>query len=240
MHEETLKNSLHQIVDGCQIPDRLWNNIQIKLDNKKIKSRRLKKFISVAVSLVLITVISLGSITSVGANIKNTFLFHNKLGTVTLNLVQSVGQHIAGISPTLFLPTTLEKAKNVAKMSIKTPSYLPKGIVIDSNTPTLVGRFGDKETVAIKVLDPITYQLKGEGEVILLDIRQSTANKLDVYYPPDVKIETQKVKINNYDGLLVIEDGLTHALYWTDDKYSYRMFGPRDYQELIKIAESMK
>lgn len=240
MHEETIKNSLHQIVDGFHIPDSLWNNIQLKLENKKKKSRRLKRFMSVAVSFVLITIISLGSITSVGANIKNTFLFKNTLGTVTVNLVQSVGQHIAGVSPTLFLPTTLENAKNVAKISIKTPSYLPKGIIIDSNTPTLVGRFGDKETVAIKVLDPITYQLKGDGEVILLDIRQTTADKLDVYYPPDVKIETQKVKINNNSGLLVIEDGLTHELYWTDDKYSYRMFGPQNSQELIKIAESMK
>lgn len=240
MHEEALKTSLHQIVDEVEIPSSMWTNIESKLDKKTQKFRIFKKLFGAAACFCLLTFIGLGSITPVGASIQKSVLFQTKLGSFTLTLVQNVGQQVAGITPTLFLPTTLSNAKQVAKMSIKTPTYLPEGIEINSDTPTLVGRFGKFETVAIKVSEKVNHD--PSAEIIILDIRQTTSKDLEANYPPDIKITTKQVKINNNDGLLVSGRGLVPMLYWTDGEYSFRLTGPnsKDKDELIKIAESMQ
>lgn len=180
--------------------------------------------------------------TVVGASLHKSVLFKTKLGSFTLTLVQSLGQQVAGISPTLFLPTTLSNAKQVAKITIKTPTYLPGGIEIDSETPTLVGRFGEFETVAIKVLEKIQLSNGQTGERIFLDLRQTTSTEMEANYPPDAEVIPQKVKINTNDGLLVSGEGLAPMLYWTDGKYSFRLSGPssKEKEQLIKIAESMQ
>ena len=114
---------------------------------------------------------------------------------------------------------------------------LKEGVNLGPDTPTLVGRFGPYETSAIKVSNKINGS---DSEHVILDIRQTTASEVNQSYPPDIEIITEKVKINNNDGLLTDGDGVPPILYWTDGKYCFRMFGLQDKGELIKIAESMK
>lgn len=242
MHEEALKTSLHQIVDEVEIPSSIWTNIESRLAKKTKNSRIFKKLFAAAICFSLLTFAGLGSITPVGASLQKSVLFQTKLGSFTLTLVQNVGQQVAGITPTLFLPTTLSNAKQVAKMSIKTPTYLPEGIEINSDTPTLVGRFGKFETVAIKVSEKIQLSDDQTAERIFLDLRQTNSQELEANYPQDSEVLPEKVKINNNDGLLVSGQGLVPMLYWTDGEYSFRLTGPnsKDKDQLIKIAESMK
>lgn len=242
MHEEAFTDSLHQIVDNIEIPGSIWITIESRLENKAKKSRFFKKLFAAAACISIFILAGLGSITPVGASLQKSVVFQTKLGSSTLSLVQNLGQKVAGITPTLFLPTTLSNAKLVAKMSIKTPAYLPEGIEINSNTPTLVGRFGKFETVAIKVSEKLQLFNGQTEERIILDIRQTTAKELEANYPPDAEVIPEKVKINNNDGLLVSGPGLVPMLYWTDGDYSFRLFGPssKDKNELIKIAESMQ
>lgn len=236
MHEDILRTALHQTVDCIELPPGIWNNIQNKLSRRK-RLFCFKKAVTVAVVTVMFCITSIGSITSAGATVQSSELFKNKLGTFTLTIMQNTGEKLAEITPTLFLPTTLSHAKEIAKMEIKVPTYLPKGINLGPKTPTLVGRFGSYETSAIKVANKISGS---DSEEVILDIRQTTAKEINQNYPPDVKIISEKIKINDNDGLLTSGDGIPPRLYWTDGKYCFRMFGPQDKDELIKIARSMK
>ncbi len=237
MHEEVLRSALHQTVDKIELPPGIWNNIQNRLYNRPKKWSGFKKAVAIAAGTTLFCITSIGSITSAGAEAQGSWLFKNKLGAFTLTIVQNVGKELAQITPTLFLPTTLSHAKQVAKMPIRVPTYLPAGISLGANTPTLVGRFGSYETVAIKVLEKVDGS---DAEKIFLDIRQTTAKDLNVNYPPDVKITSEKIKISNIEGVIISGDAICPMLYWTDGKYFFRMFGPRAKDELLKIAESMK
>lgn len=236
MHEDILRTYLHQTVDYIELPPSIWNNIQNKLSRRK-RSSGFKKAVTIAIVTVLFCITSIGSITSVGAMAQSSWFFKSKLGAFTLIFMQNTGKELAEITPTLFLPTTLSHAKEVAKMEIKVPTYLPEGVNLGPETPTLVGRFGSFETSAIKVSNKINGS---DSEHVILDIRQTTASEINQNYPPDVKIITEKIKINNNDGLLTDGDGIPPSLYWTDGKYCFRIFGPQDKGELIKIAESMK
>ena len=236
MHEDILRTALHQTVDYIELPPCIWNNIQNKLSRRK-RFPGFKKVVTIAVVTVLFCITSIGSITSVGAAAQSSWFFRSKLGTFTLTFMQNVGKELAKTTITLFLPTTLSHAKEVAKMEIKVPTYLPEGIYLGPETPTLIGRFGSYETSAIKVAEKINVS---DSERLILDIRQTTAMEIDQNYPPDVKIISEKIKINNNDGVLTYGDGIPPRLYWTDGQYCFRMFGPQDKGELIKIAESMK
>ncbi len=236
MHEDVLRSALHQTVDNIEIPPGIWNNIQNRLYRNKRWSG-FKKAVTIAAGTTLFCITSIGSITSAGTEAQSSWLFKNKLGAFTLIIVQNVGKELAEITPTLFLPTTLSHAKQVAKMEIKVPTYLPEQINFGPNTPTLVGRFGSYETVAIKVSEKLDGS---DGERIFLDIRQTTAKDLNTNYSRDVKITSENVKINNNEGVIISGDAISLKLYWTDGKYFFRMFGPRDKDELLKIAESMK
>lgn len=236
MHEDILRTALHKTVDYIELPPSIWTNIQDKLSRRKTFFG-FKKVVTIAIVTVLFCIISIGSITSIGATAQGSWFFKSKLGTFTLIFMQNVGKELAEVAPTLFLPTTLSHAKEVAKMEIKVPTYLPERVILGSETPTLVGRFGSYETSAIKVANKINGS---DSEEVILDIRQTNASEITQNYPPDIKIIHEKIKINNNDGLLTVGDGIPPSLYWTDGKYCYRMFGPQDKSELIKIAESMK
>jgi len=142
---------------------------------------------------------------------------------------------MAEISPTLFLPTTLSHARDVARLDIKVPAYLPEGINIGPYTPTLVGRIGQIETVAIKVSERIQH-----GEIVYLDIRQTTTEQVELNYPPDFNFTSEKVLINGHDGVLILRENGRPRLFWTDGQYFFRMCGPEETEVLIKMAESMK
>lgn len=240
MRDDILSTSLHNSVDYIEIPNSIWDNIQNQINSHGRRKVVFRKIAAAVAAVVLFFTVSLGSITTAGAEVQNSWLLRTQLGSFSLTIIQNIGKEVAGITPTLFLPTTLSQAKQVAKIDIKVPTYLPAGATIDDNTPTLVGRFGSFETVAIKVIDDKVKVVNGDSEQILLDIRQTTAKDLVANFPANIKVTTEKVKINGNDGLLTYGNGLAPGLYWADKQYSYRMFGPTEKNELLKIAESMK
>lgn len=240
MHEEVLKSIFRQAVGQVEVPQSLWQNIQTRLARKRKRAAVRRRVVAAIAGIVLIFTVSIGSITPVGAAAQKTWLFKNVLGSATLTIAQNIGENVAELTPTLFLPTTLAHAKQVARMHIKVPEYLPAGTEIGPDTPTLVGRVGSIETIAIKVSDNRVKLKDGSGEVILLDIRETNAKDLEVSYGSDVAITTREVKINGDAGVVVSGEGLAPVLHWNDGQYTYRIFGPSSEEELIKIAESMK
>jgi len=237
MHDEMLKSALHQAVKNVELPPDIWANIQQKIEHRR-KSRTITKSATrVAASVILILVVSLGSITKMAAGAEDIWLFKTRLGFFTLTIVRNAGERLAEITPTLFLPTTLSHARKVARMDIKVPTYLPESITVGPDTPTLVGRIGSVETVAIKVAERLQY---GDGEIVHLDIRQTTSEELKASYPPEFKFTSETVLINNNEGVLILRDNTRPVLYWTDGQYFFRMYGPEEKEVLIKIAESMK
>jgi hypothetical protein len=223
--------------------------------------------------LLLAVTIPLGTITSALANVEKSWFLKNDVGTFTLNFVQDIGEKIAEVSPTMYLPTTLSHAKQVTKIPIKLPTYLPAGVRLNDSTPTLVGRFGSVETVAIRVTQ--TYQtLDSTGkpstaESDLLDIRETSVPDVTMNYPAQIFF-IEKVKIGEYDGLMVLQkvsepsvlpreaissDGkrvvemvpleikkpVPVSVCWSDGKYWFRLScSNTDRDTLIKVAESMR
>lgn len=209
MPENLIKAGLHRAVDGIEVPQDLWQNIQKKQGIRRIRRLYIRRVGLVVAGLLLAVSIPLCMITPVFANIGKSWFLKNEVGTFTLTFVQNIGEKVAEVTPTLFLPTTLSHAKQVAKISIKLPTYLPEGVTINDNTPTLVGRFGSAETVAIRVTQKFLTQ-DGTGRVStaeseLLDIRETSASDATMVYPDQGYI-VEKVKIGKYDGLMVLKN----------------------------------
>ncbi|PKM82901.1 MAG: hypothetical protein CVU89_01840 [Firmicutes bacterium HGW-Firmicutes-14] len=237
MYDEILKSALHQAVENIELPPDIWAKIQQKAERQRKSRTVIKNLVRLAASVILILGTSLGSITKMAASAEETWLFKTRLGSFTLTIVHNLGERVAEITPTLFLPTTLSHAREVARLDIKVPAYLPEGIDIGPYTPTIVGRIGSVETVAIKVSERVQY---GDGEIVHLDVRQTTAEELESTYPSDFKFTSEKVLINGHEGVLIMRENGRPRLFWTDGQYFFRMFGPEKKEVLIKMAESMK
>ncbi|MDO0825554.1 hypothetical protein [Desulfosporosinus nitroreducens] len=209
MPENLIRAGLHRAVDGIEVPQDLWPNIQKKQGSRRIRRLYIRRVgLSAAVLLLAIT-IPLSTITSAFANVEKSWFLKNEVGTFTLKFVQNIGEKVAEITPALFLPTTLSHAKQVANIPIKLPTYLPEGVAVNDDTPTLVGRFGSAETVAIRVTQKFLTQ-DGTGRVStaeseLLDIRETSASDVTMVYP-DQGYTVEKVKIGEYDGLMVFQN----------------------------------
>ncbi|WP_207642582.1 DUF4367 domain-containing protein [Desulfosporosinus acididurans] len=191
--------------------------------------------------------IALGSITSAFADsVVKSWLLRNGVGAFTLTFVQNTGEKVAEIIPDLFVPTTLSHARQIAKIPIKLPTYLPQGITINDNTPTLVGRVGSAETIAIRVTQKFLTP-DGRGKVVsveseLLDIRETSATDVTMA-TPDQGYTVDNVKIGKNDGIIVMQAKTSLPLFinWSDGKYWFRIFcSGADRNTLIKIAESMR
>lgn len=242
MREELLKGGLRRAVGKIELPITIWQKIETELQVTHRKLTYFKKLLVCASTIILFVILSIISITPVIASIQKSWTITSPFGTFTLNLVQNVGDKVAEVSPTLYLPTTLAHAKQVARMQIKIPSYLPDGIKINSDTPTLVGRFGSSETVAIKISEELQLGNGGTLDSILLDIRQSNVKNITTNLTDDDRT-VEKVKVGNYEGLLILDNkGRPVTLNWTDGTSWFRLFGRFDIDktELIKIARSMK
>jgi hypothetical protein len=273
MPENLIRAGLHRAVDCIEVPQDLWPNIQRKQATRRIRRLYIHRLGLAAAVLLLAVTIPLGTITSALANVEKSWFLKNDVGTFTLNFVQDIGEKIAEVSPTMYLPTTLSHAKQVTKIPIKLPTYLPAGVRLNDSTPTLVGRFGSVETVAIRVTQ--TYQtLDSTGkpstaESDLLDIRETSVPDVTMNYPAQIFF-IEKVKIGEYDGLMVLQkvsepsvlpreaissDGkrvvemvpleikkpVPVSVCWSDGKYWFRLScGNTDRDTLIKVAESMR
>jgi hypothetical protein len=208
MPENLIRAGLHRAVDCIEVPQDLWPNIQRKQATRRIRRLYIHRLGLAAAVLLLAVTIPLGTITSALANVEKSWFLKNNVGTFTLNFVQDIGEKIAEVSPTMYLPTTLSHAKQVTKIPIKLPTYLPAGVRLNDSTPTLVGRFGSVETVAIRVTQ--TYQtLDSTGkpstaESDLLDIRETSVPDVTMNYPAQIFF-IEKVKIGEYDGLMFLQ-----------------------------------
>jgi hypothetical protein len=209
MPENLLRTGLHRAVDGIEVPQDLWLNIQKKHGTRSKRRLYIRRVGLVAAVLLLAVTLSLGSITSALAKVEKSWFLKNAVGTFTLTFVQNIGERVAEVTPTMFLPTTLSHAKQVAKISIKLPTYLPTGVILNDNTPTLVGRFASVETVAIRVTEKFQVQdytgKVSTAESELLDIRQTNAGDFTMVNP-DQGFIVEKVKIGEYDGLMVLQN----------------------------------
>jgi len=258
MPDNILRAGLHRAVDGIEVPQEMWRNIRT-IQKTRLKRRvYLRRTGAVAAVILLVITLAVGSITSAVAKVQKSWFLKNAFGTFTLTLVQDIGEKVAEISPTMFLPTTLSHAKQVAKIPIELPSYLPVGVTLDDETPTLVGRVGSTETVAIRVTekslvkDPRTGKVR-TVEFERLDIRQTNAPDVTMV-DKDGRITVDRVKIGDYEGLIALQTGVPdqsgkiapksvgQPLYviWSDGKYWYRVSGVSNREELVKIAESMR
>ncbi|EHQ87376.1 DUF4367 domain-containing protein [Desulfosporosinus youngiae] len=245
MPESLIRAGLHRAVDGIEIPQGLWENIQAKQGFRRMRRRYIRRIGLAAAVLLLALSIPLCTITPAVANIEKSWFLKNELGTFTLTFVQNIGEKVAEVTPTLFLPTTLSHAKQVAKMPIRLPAYLPEGVTLNGDTPTLVGRFSSAETVAIRVTEKFLVKDRAgrisEEEFELLDIRQTNSSDVTIVNP-DQGFTVEKVKIGRYDGLMVFqtETASPRFVHWSDGEYWFRVFcSGADRDMLIKIAESM-
>ncbi|WP_088228734.1 DUF4367 domain-containing protein [Desulfosporosinus sp. FKB] len=247
MTENFVRAGLHRAVDGIEIPQHLWASIQKKHVFRRNRRLYLRRVGLMATVLLIAIAIPLGSITSAFADdAEKSWLLRNGVGTFTITFVQNIGEKVAEITPDLFMPTTLSHAKQIAKIPIKLPTYLPEGITINDDTPTLVGRFGSAETVAIRVTQKF-LTLDGSGRTIsaeseLLDIRETSATDVTMV-GSDQGYTVEKVKIGENDGLIVLQTKSSLPLFinWSDGRYWFRIFcSSADRDTLIKIAESMR
>ncbi|MHB8126135.1 MAG: DUF4367 domain-containing protein [Desulfitobacteriaceae bacterium] len=246
MPENLIRAGLHRAVDGIEIPQELWENIQVKQGVRRIRRLYIHRIGLAAAVLLLAVTIPLCTITSAIANIEKSWFLKNEMGTFTLTFMQNIGERIAEVTPTLFLPTTLSHAKQVAKIPIRLPTYLPEGVTLNGDTPTLVCRFSSAETVAIRVTEKFLVK-DGTGRVSaveseLLDIRQTNSSDVTIVNP-DQGFTVENVKIGRYDGLMVFQTktSLPRFVNWSDGKYWFRVFcSGADRDTLIKIAESMR
>jgi hypothetical protein len=273
MPENLIRAGLHRAVDSIEVPQDLWPNIQKKRGARRSRRLYIRRVCLAAAMLLLAVTIPLSTITSALANVEKSWFLNNEVGTFTLTFVQNIGEKVAEITPTLFLPTTLSHAKQVAKIPIKLPIYLPEGVTINDDTPTLVARFGSAETVAIRVTQKFLTP-DGTGKFItaeseVLDIRETSASDVTMANPDQGYI-VEKVKIGEYDGLMVLQnvdepcvlpqetirksDGqrivemvpnkikspVPVFVNWSDGKYWFRVSCGFDRDTLIKVAESMR
>ncbi|HZK83453.1 MAG TPA: hypothetical protein VFC58_02005 [Desulfosporosinus sp.] len=210
MPENFIRAGLHRAVDSIEVPQDLWQNIQKKQGTRRIRRRYVRRLCLAATALFLAVAIPLSTITSALANANKSWFLENGVGLFTLTFVQNIGEKVAEVTPTLFLPTTLSHAKQVAKIPIKLPAYLPEGITINGDTPTLVGRFGSAETVAIRVTQKfLTQDSKGRVSTVeseLLDIRQTSASDVTMVNSDDQSYIVEKVKVGEFDGLMLLRN----------------------------------
>ncbi|MDQ7097018.1 hypothetical protein REC12_25825 [Desulfosporosinus sp. PR] len=246
MPENLIRAGLHRAVDGIEIPQELWRTIQTKQRFRRLRRLYIRRLGLAAAVLLLAMAIPLCTITPALANIQKSWFLKNEMGTFTLTFVQNIGEKVAEITPTLFLPTTLSHAKQVAKIPIRLPAYLPEGVIINGDTPTLVGRFNSSETVAIRVTEKLLVKDRTGGvsalESELLDIRQTNSPDVTMVNP-DQGFTVEKVRIGSYDGLMVFQPktSLPSFVNWSDGKYWFRIScSGADRDTLLKIAESMR
>lgn len=102
------------------------------------------------------------------------------------------------------------------------PTYIPEGYTVESETE-------------LGGLYKISYNHKDD---IFIDYTQMISNGT-IYNADTEEIEYDKIIINSFEGIKYIKNGINTVVF-ADETYMYTIYGDISFDELIKMAESIK